>query len=97
MVTANLNTPLMVGQTDSTLTCVVSGADNLNPMTNYRWTRDDETIQNGSLNTYTFSPFRLSLAGESVYTCHATVGSTLLNSNLDASDGTTQRVEIQSE
>ena len=45
MVTANLNEPLMVGQTDNTLTCDVSGADNFNPMITYQWIRDDGSTQ----------------------------------------------------
>jgi hypothetical protein len=93
MVTANLNTPLMM---DNSLICDVSGADNLNPTITYQWTRDGELVQSGSLNTYNF-PLRLSLAGTSVYACRATVGSTLLNGNIQASADTTQTVTIQSE
>ena len=99
MVTANLNNPIMVGQTDHTLTCDVSGADGLTDRTiTYQWTRDGRTIQSGSSNTFDFSsPLQLSLAGRSVYTCSASVGSNLLNANIDASAGTTQTVTIQSE
>ena len=45
MVTPNLNESLMVGQTGYTLTCDVSGADNLNPIITYLWTRDDGNTQ----------------------------------------------------
>ena len=97
MVTANLNTPLMVGQTDNTLTCDVSGADDLTPTIAYQWTRDGVTVQSGSSNTFNFFPLRLSLAGQSLYACSATVASNLLNGNIQASDDTTQTVVIQSE
>ena len=99
MVTANLNNPVMVGQTDNTLTCDISGAEGLTDQTiTYQWTRDGETIQSGSSNTFDFSsPLRLSLAGRSVYACSASVGSNLLINNIEASAGTTQTVTIQSE
>ena len=42
MVTANLNTPLMVGQTGITLTCDVSGASKLNPV--IVWTKNRRTL-----------------------------------------------------
>jgi hypothetical protein len=86
----------MVGQTDNTLTCVVSGAGNLNPTITYQWTRDGQIVQNNISNTYNF-PLQLSLAGTSVYACRATVGSTLLNGNIQASADTTQTVTIQGE
>ena len=95
MVTANLNTPLMVGQTDNTLTCDVSGADNLNPTIAYQWTRDGETVQSGSSNTFNFFPLLLSLAG--VYSCSATVTSNLLNSAIQVSASNTQTVTIEGE
>ena len=93
MVTANLNTPLMVEQTGYTLTCVVSGADNINPTITYQWTRNGETVQDSSSRTLSLAPLTLSSAGE--YTCNATVNSNLLNSDIQAFD--TQRVDIQSE
>ena len=98
MVTANLNEPLMVGQTDNTLTCDVSGADNLNPTRIYQWTRNDGSTQTPvgtNSNTLTLSPLRLSDAGD--YNCSATISSTLLNNDIITSSGTPQRVMIQSE
>ena len=74
MVTANLNSPLMVGQTDNTLTCDVSGADNLNP-TITRIKNGSTQLQAGSSRILTFTPLRLSDAGN--YSCRIT--STLLN------------------
>ena len=99
MVTANLNNPVMVGQTDHTLTCDVSGAEGLTDRTiTYQWTRDGQAIQSGISNSFDFSsPLRLSLAGQSVYACSASVGSSLLNANIEASASTTQTVMIQSE
>ena len=99
MVTANLNNPIMVGQTDNILTCDVSGAEGLTDQTiTYQWTRNGETIQSGSSNTFDFSsPLQLSLAGRSGYACSATVGSNLLINNIEASAATTQTVTIQSE
>ena len=96
MVTASLNTPLMVGQTGNTLTCDVSGADNLNLMITYQWTRNDGTTSSepvgNSSNTLPLSPLRLSHAGS--YSCSIT--STLLNDPgpINAANG--QSVTIQS-
>ena len=78
-VTPNLNTPLMVGQTDNTLNCGVSGADNLDPTTTYRWTRDGGREVSRS-STLPLSPVGLSDAGN--YTCHATVNSNLLTNDV---------------
>ena len=99
MVTANLNNPVMVGQIDNILTCGVSGADGLTDRTIiYQWTRDGIIVQSSSSNVFSFSsPLRLSLAGQSVYACSATVSSSLLNGNIQASAETTQTVMIQSE
>ena len=94
MVTANLNTPLMVGN-DYTLICDVAGADNLSPMITYQWTRDGEMVPDINSMTLGLSPLQLSQAGE--YTCCASVGSTLLNGNIEASADNSQRVEIQGE
>ena len=95
MVTANLNTPLMVGQTGNTLTCDVSGAERLNPTITYQWTRNGESVPDIRSNTFNFSPLELSQAGE--YTCSATVSSNLLNENRNAVAGNMQTVTIQSE
>ena len=88
----------MVGQTSNTLTCDVSGADNLNPAITYQWTRNDGSTQTPvgtNSNTLSLSPLRLSNAGD--YTCNATVSSILLNDDIPASADNTQRVTIQSE
>ena len=78
MVIANLNTPLMVGQTGNTLTCDVNGAEDLSPSKTYQWTRNNGTNQiqvgNNSM-TLPLSPLQLSHAGN--YSC--SIISTLLN------------------
>ena len=97
MVTANLNTPLIVGQIGNTLTCDTSGTDSLSPAIAYQWTRNDGSTQTqvGSSKTLTLPSLTLSGAGE--YSCSATVGSALLTSDIEASAVTPQRVEIQGE
>ena len=94
-MTANLNTPLMVGQTGNNLTCDVSGADNLSPMITYQWTRNEETVPDVSSNTLDLSPLMLSDAGD--YTCNVTVRSTLLTSDIQASASNMQTVTVKSE
>ena len=97
-VTANLTDLLMVGQTGNTLTCDVSGADNLNPTITYQWTRNDGSTQTRvgtNSNILTLSPLGLSNAGN--YTCSTTVNSTLLNNDIITSSGNTQSVMIQGE
>ena len=93
MVTANLNTSLIVGQTGNTLTCGVSGAENLNLMIVYQWTRYNGTTSEpvgNNTNTLSLSPLRLSDAGN--YSCSIT--STLLNNPISATNS--QSVMIQS-
>ena len=92
-VTANLNTPLMVGQTDSTITCGVSGADNLNPTIAYQWTRDGGREVSRS-STLPLSPVGLSDAGN--YTCRATVNSDLLTNDVIRSANQIVMVEGES-
>ena len=87
-----------MGQTGNTLTCDVSGADNLNPTITYQWTRNDGSTQTPvgtNSNTLTLSPLRLSDAGD--YNCSVTVSSNFLNNNIITSSNNTQSVMIQSE
>ena len=92
-VSANLTPPLTVGQTGLTLTCDVSGADNLNLMMIYEWNKNNETIPAGNnSNTLTLSPLRLLHAGS--YSCSIT--STLLNNPGPISATNQQNVVIQS-
>ena len=87
-----------MGQSGNTLTCDVSGADNLNPTITYQWTRNDGSTQTPvgtNSNTLTLSPLRLSDAGD--YNCSVTVSSNFLNNNIITSSNNTQSVMIQSE
>ena len=100
MVTANLNTPLMVGQTDNTLTCDVSGADNLTPTITYQWIKYNGTTHTIMLvrmtsNVLTFPHLQLSNAGD--YNCSATVSSPLLNNDIVMNSTASHRVIIQGE
>jgi hypothetical protein len=90
MVTANLNTPLMVGQTGNSLTCDVSGANKLHPV--IIWTKNGNTLmQIDNSTTLLLTPLSLSHAGS--YSCSIT--STLLNHPVMATNS--RRVIIQSE
>ena len=76
----------MVGQY-GTLTCDVSGADNLNPVITYQWTRSNGTILTPvgtNSDTLTFFNAKLSDAGE--YTCTIIVSSLLLSNPVSAYD-----------
>ena len=88
----------MVGQAGNTLTCGVNGGEDLYPTIAYQWTRNDGSTQTQvgtNSNTLSFSPLRLSHAGD--YTCRVTLGSTLLNNDITVSAGNAQRLMIQSE
>ena len=78
MVTANFNAPLMVGQTGYTLICAVSGADSLNPMITYHWTRNGEIIPDGSSRSLNLPPLQLSQAAGwgLCLPCHCQLNST---------------------
>ena len=93
-VTANPNSPLMVGQ-NYTLTCEVSGAERLSPMIAYQWTRNNQGVSDNNLKTLNLSPLRFSHAGS--YACNVTVSSALLSSNISASSYENRNVTIQSE
>ena len=89
----------MLGQTGYTLTCTVTGAENLSPTITYQWTRDNGTTQTQvgtNSNTLSFSPLSLSDAGR--YTCDVTVGSSYLNSDIMAASipGNSLSVTFQS-
>ena len=74
----------MLGQSGYSLTCGITGAENLNPSITYQWTKNNGTetqIQVGAdPKVLSFSPLRLSDAGR--YTCQATVSSPYLNDNI---------------
>ena len=64
-------------QDTATVTCNVSGADNLNPMITYEWTKDNVTTTVRS-ETITLAPLLLSYAGV-VYNCSVNVSSSFLD------------------
>ena len=81
----------MVGQTGYTLTCDVSGAENLNPMIIWIYRNGNTQAQVGNSRTLHLSPLSLSHAGN--YSCNVT--STLLNNPVTADNS--QSVMIQGE
>ena len=87
----------MLEQNNYTLTCKALVADHLCPYTiTYRWTKTNSTVTQLPVgtesNTLSFSPLRLSDAGQ--YTCYATVRSFLKNYNITVMEF--QNVKIQS-
>ena len=87
----------VLGHYGYSLTCTVSGAENLNPSITYQWTKNSGTqtqMQVGAdPKVLSFSPLRLSDAGQ--YTCQATVGSSYLANNTTVMNS--QDVILQSE
>ena len=83
----------MLGQSSYSLTCVVMATGTVYPSItySYQWTKDNgnQTIQVGTDRVLSFSPLRLSDAGQ--YTCQATVNPC----NLTKMD--IQNVTLQSE
>jgi hypothetical protein len=88
-ITASPDTPVL-GQSYS-ITCGVTGAENLNPSITYQWT-NNSGAQIGTNEVLSFSSFRFSDAGQ--YTCQATVGSPYLNDDITTTN--THDVRIQS-
>ena len=85
-------TPVL-GQSGYSLTCGVTGTGNLSPSITYQWTKIDGTQTTQVEAVLSFSPLRLSDAGQ--YTCQATVTSPYLNSGITMTD--THDVTLQSE
>ena len=77
----------MLGQTDFTLTCEISGADNLRPIIDYQWTTSDGTptpIRVGDNHRVLSFSQPLSLCDAGQYTCQVTIMSNLLNNDIRA-------------
>ena len=84
------------GQQHYNLTCAVSGAKNLNAVLTYEWNKNiggNQTKVGGNSNFLTFSPVRLSDAGQ--YTCHVMVQSPYLHNELFAN--VSESVTLESE
>ena len=78
------------------LTCSISGAENLNPTVNYRWTKNSgsgQTQVGTNSNTLSFTPLRLSNAGS--FVCEVTIASNYLTG--DVAYANPHNVSIQSE
>ena len=83
---------------DYQLTCSVSGADNLNPTTTYRWTRSSgsgQTQVGTNSNTLSFTPLELSNAAS--YVCEVTISSNYLTGDIVEKNINPQNISIQSE
>ena len=80
-VTRSNNGSLIAGQTGFSLSCDVTGTENLNtPTFTYQWRRNGEVISGQQGRTLSLSPLTASNAGE--YNCSVTVSSTSLNSTV---------------
>ena len=77
MVTPSSSSSLTLGQTGFSLTCDVSGTDNLNPTLTYEWQRNG-VLSNQQVRTLSLSPLSGWHVGE--YVCKVTVNSASLNS-----------------
>ena len=80
------------------LTCNVSGAENLNPTTTYRWTKNSgsgQTQVGANSNILSFTPLRLADAAR--YICQVTISSNYLTGDIVAMNINPQDIRIQSE
>ena len=78
------------------LICDVSGAENLNPTTTYRWTRNSgsgQTQVGANSNTLSFTPLRLADAAS--YVCEVTVSSNYLASDITAMNSFDVRIQCE--
>ena len=85
-------------QNGYSLTCTVSGTNRLSPSIAYQWTKNNGTqtqIQVGADNVLSFSPLRLSDAGQ--YTCQATIRSPYLNNDITMMSSNLQNIMLQGE
>ena len=69
---------LLLGE-EYNLTCVVTGADRLNPVLSYGWTQNGTRLEmiDNKTNVLSFSPFRLSGSGN--YSCIVSIFSWYIN------------------
>ena len=94
-VTRSSSGPLTAGQTGFSLSCDVTGTENLNtPTFTYQWRRNGGVISGQQGSTLSLSPLTASNAGE--YNCSVTVSSTSLSSTVTVNSDNTETVSIQS-
>lgn len=82
----------VIGQNSYTLTCKALVADYFCPLIYYQWTKKNGTITQSENRTLSFSPLRLSDAGQ--YTCQVTVSSYRLN--VEAIEMKSHEIRVQS-
>ena len=74
---------VLIGGQGFSLSCVVSGAENLNPIITYNWIKDNGTqiVVDSHGSVLSLPSLRLSDAGQ--YSCQVIVNSPYLRDNLD--------------
>ena len=94
-VTPSSSGLLTAGQTGFSLSCDVSGTDNLNsPTFTYQWRKDGDVISGQQGRILSLSPLTTSTAGQ--YTCRVTVTSTSLSRSITVINNS-HNVSIQRE
>ena len=78
---------------DYDLICSIFGAENLNPIIIYQWTKNSDSSQIGTnSNTLSFTPARISDVGNE-YSCSVTIASSYLSGNIAAVVSHTVRIQ----
>ena len=86
----------MLGQSGYSLTCNVTGDENLSSTRTYQWTRDNGTMTQVGTNSNSLSFSSLGLSDAGRYTCSVTVSSPYLNSNVVVSSSNSEVVMLES-
>ena len=76
------------------LHCNVTGIEKFSPILSYKWTKNNGTLTNvgSNSNILTFSPLRLSDAGQ--YICHVTASSDVTNERVTNASSQSFEVDI---
>ena len=97
-ITDSISGTIPTAGEDYNLICSVLGAENLNPIITYRWTKNGDMLQSiigTNFNILSLiAPIRVSDAGTN-YSCFITIASSYLTGNITAM--TSHTVRIQSE